>query len=74
MASSFLLLVTMVLMGFAVGVNKAKLSYNYYKFSCPSVESIVRTEVLKFSVADVSTPPAFIRLLFHDCQVQVHEF
>ncbi|EXB77043.1 Peroxidase 29 [Morus notabilis] len=33
-------------------------------------ESIVKTEILKTYLTDVSAAPAFVRLLFHDCQVQ----
>lgn len=71
-SSSFLLLVTVV-MGISVRIHKAQLAYDYYKFSCPLAESIVKTEILKTYLTDVSAAPAFVRLLFHDCQVQVNE-
>ncbi|PON91278.1 Peroxidase [Trema orientale] len=69
MGTSFLLLVTVV-MGTFIRVHEAQLAYDYYKFSCPSVEAIVKTEIVKIFLTDVSAPAAFIRLLFHDCQVQ----
>ncbi|XP_024023203.1 peroxidase 29 [Morus notabilis] len=57
-------------MGISVRIHKAQLAYDYYKFSCPLAESIVKTEILKTYLTDVSAAPAFVRLLFHDCQVQ----
>ncbi|XP_074271996.1 peroxidase 29-like [Silene latifolia] len=47
-----------------------ELVYNYYETTCPFVEDIVRNEMLSIFVADVTAPAAFLRLLFHDCQVQ----
>lgn len=44
----------------------------FYDQTCPSAESIV-TEVVKEATAkDPTVPAAMIRLLFHDCFVQVH--
>lgn len=60
----------LLVMGISLRV-EAELAYNYYKHSCPSMESIVRSEILKHSLTDFSAPAAFIRLLFHDCQVKV---
>lgn len=70
METSFLLLVT-AFMGIFIRAQEAQLAYDYYKFSCPLVETTVRTEMLKIFLTDVSAPAAFLRLLFHDCQVQV---
>ncbi|XP_021766852.1 peroxidase 29-like [Chenopodium quinoa] len=47
-----------------------QLDYNYYETSCPFLEDIVRKEMLSIFATDVSSPAAFLRLLFHDCQVQ----
>ncbi|KAL9273861.1 Peroxidase 29-like protein [Drosera capensis] len=49
---------------------KAQLAYNYYEDSCPNVESIVRTQILPMLAADPTGSAAFLRMLFHDCQVQ----
>lgn len=72
-SSSFLLFVTVV-MGIFIRVHDAHLAYDYYKFSCPLVETIVKREIVKIFLTDVSAPAAFIRLLFHDCQVLVNDF
>ncbi|XP_039052782.1 peroxidase 29-like [Hibiscus syriacus] len=57
-------------MGILVGACEAQLAYDYYKFSCPNVESTVRNAVLGVVLTDPTAPAAFLRLLFHDCQVQ----
>ncbi|KAF4372582.1 hypothetical protein F8388_027255 [Cannabis sativa] len=69
MGTSFVLLVVTI-MGIFIRTHEAQLAYDYYKFSCPFVESTVRTEMLKIFLSDISSPAAFVRLLFHDCQVQ----
>ena len=48
-----------------------RLSYDFYKESCPQVENIVREGVHSASIFDPTTSAALLRLLFHDCQVQV---
>ncbi|KAL2931273.1 Peroxidase 29 [Bienertia sinuspersici] len=53
---------------FSGGSNE--LAYHYYDSSCPFVEDIVRKEMISIFEADPSAPAAFLRLLFHDCQVQ----
>lgn len=45
--------------------------YDYYKISCPDVENTVTKAVLEVILTDPTAPAAFLRLLFHDCQVQV---
>ncbi|KAF3452763.1 hypothetical protein FNV43_RR03196 [Rhamnella rubrinervis] len=48
----------------------AQLTTNFYKNTCPNVESIVRSAVsLKFQQTFV-TAPATLRLFFHDCFVR----
>ncbi|XP_062192533.1 peroxidase 55-like [Phragmites australis] len=47
----------------------AALSPDYYKDSCPDLESIVRYEVTKKKNETVVTIPATLRLIFHDCLV-----
>ncbi|XVE87744.1 hypothetical protein DITRI_Ditri19aG0012400 [Diplodiscus trichospermus] len=53
-----------------VGVCEAQLAYDYYKFSCPNLENIVRKVMVGVILTDATAPAAFLRLLFHDCQVQ----
>ena len=78
MSNSFtLLLLGLVGAAFAMGIvvggvgQTHQLAYNYYKFSCPNVENIVRHVMLGVFLTDATAPAAFLRLLFHDCQVQV---
>ncbi|RVW69386.1 Peroxidase 29 [Vitis vinifera] len=52
------------------GVEGRGLSYSIYQKSCPQVEDIVRAALGPIFLSDPSSPPAFLRLLFHDCQVQ----
>ncbi|XP_068667065.1 peroxidase 51-like [Aristolochia californica] len=53
-----------------LGVVEGQLSENFYSFSCPNVEAIVRQAVMnKFSQTFV-TIPATLRLFFHDCFVE----
>nr|ACG43393.1 hypothetical protein [Zea mays] len=51
----------------------AALSPDYYKDSCPGLESIVRYEVARKKNETVVTIPATLRLVFHDCMVGVSE-
>lgn len=48
-----------------------ELSYKYYNSSCPNLEAIVKREMLRIFLMDATAPAAFLRLMFHDCQVQV---
>ncbi|KAL5210942.1 hypothetical protein ABZP36_006565 [Zizania latifolia] len=47
------------------------LELGYYKRSCPRVEAIVRDEVKKFVYKDAGIGAGLIRLVFHDCFVEV---
>ncbi|KAI3951791.1 hypothetical protein MKW98_013849 [Papaver atlanticum] len=47
------------------------LSYQYYETSCPQVESIVTDKVALILLSDPASSAALLRLLFHDCQVQM---
>lgn len=47
------------------------LSISYYEHSCPGLEVIVKNSLLPIFITDPQSPSAFLRLLFHDCQVQV---
>ncbi|KAK9267402.1 hypothetical protein L1049_009827 [Liquidambar formosana] len=40
------------------------------KSSCPKVETLVKMVMLSIFLADATAPAAFLRLMFHDCQVQ----
>jgi hypothetical protein len=44
---------------------------DYYKYSCPNLESIVRAEVARKINQTVVTIPATLRQVFHDCMAGV---
>ncbi|KAK6803502.1 hypothetical protein RDI58_001286 [Solanum bulbocastanum] len=50
---------------------EGQVSYGFYDKVCPQVENIVRDGVQSMSLTDPTTPSALLRLMFHDCQVQV---
>lgn len=56
---------------FSFSVNGFGLSYNFYEKSCPQVEDIVRNGLQPMFLTDPTSAPALLRLMFHDCQVQV---
>lgn len=47
------------------------LSWNFYKSSCPSVESVIRKQLKKVFEDDIEQAAGLLRLHFHDCFVQV---
>lgn len=49
----------------------ARLRSDFYKSSCPNVESIVRKAVAEKVRQTFVTVPATLRLFFHDCFVEV---
>ncbi|KAK6917773.1 hem peroxidase [Dillenia turbinata] len=51
-------------------VSEENLAYDYYKRTCPNLEAIVKKEIIDFSLTDPTSAAAFLRLFFHDCQVQ----
>ncbi|CAD5187276.1 unnamed protein product [Musa acuminata subsp. malaccensis] len=63
------LLVGVVLVVVVVS-GEAQLRPNFYQFTCPKVESIVRQAVLKKVRQTFVTVPATLRLFFHDCFVE----
>lgn len=52
---------------------EGQIFYVFYNEVCPKVEKILLEMVFNLSITD-STTPALLRLIFHDCQVQVHFF
>ncbi|KAI4295950.1 hypothetical protein L6164_035943 [Bauhinia variegata] len=75
MARCFSLILIIVIVAISVslscGLKENQLSYDYYKSSCPNIEMVVKTEMLSIFLTDATAPAAFLRLMFHDCQVQV---
>jgi len=55
---------------FATSVS-GSLLFNFYAASCPTAELIVRNTVTSSSSSDPSIPGKLLRLVFHDCFVEV---
>ncbi|XP_042477126.1 peroxidase 29-like [Macadamia integrifolia] len=70
--SLLVVVVVVVVMGVVMGIVEAGggLSYDFYKDSCPEVENIVKTAVQPIFLTDPTASSAFLRFIFHDCQVQ----
>ncbi|MQM02334.1 hypothetical protein Taro_035102 [Colocasia esculenta] len=64
-----MLLLRMRGLGLVLG-EPGHLSYDFYEQSCPQLESIVKWEAARIFLEQPEVPSAFLRLLFHDCQVQ----
>ena len=71
MASSAIGMVIMVMMVCSTCINASALSVNYYKHTCPQVESIVAGAVQKATLNDKTVPAALLRMHFHDCFIRV---
>ncbi|KAI3991920.1 hypothetical protein MKX01_012865 [Papaver californicum] len=65
-----LMVMILVKPGFLVSVSVAHLSYGHYQTSCPNVEALVKDTLVPIFLTDATAPASFLRLLFHDCQVQ----
>ncbi|KAM0947094.1 putative peroxidase [Dioscorea sansibarensis] len=63
------LMVIMLLMVMG-SIGEAQLSPNFYRSTCPNVESIVRQAVTRKIQQTFVTVPATLRLFFHDCFVE----
>ena len=63
---SFLLLLVL-----SVPASTVALSFGFYAATCPAAEFMVRNIVRSASSVDPSVPGKLLRLLFHDCFVEV---
>ncbi|KAJ0969226.1 hypothetical protein J5N97_022103 [Dioscorea zingiberensis] len=63
-------LVVMLLLVAMGSIGEAQLSQNFYRSTCPNVESIVRQAVTRKIRQTFVTIPATLRLFFHDCFVE----
>ena len=57
-----------------VTAQSTKLRTDFYKNTCPNVESIVKSAVANKFGQTFVTAPATLRLFFHDCFVRVGIF
>lgn len=51
-----------------------ELVLHFYKKSCPSAEMLVKEEMKRKMLSDISSAAGILRLAFHDCQVDVKNF
>lgn len=65
-----MLCVNAVAIMMVVSAYATELRHDYYRGSCPNVESIVGNEVRKKHNETFVTAPATLRLFFHDCFIQ----
>lgn len=70
----FVSLLLLPLLLTTISAQSTKLTPNFYKTTCPNVESIVRSAVQQKFRQTFVTAPATLRLFFHDCFVRVSEF
>ncbi|KAL5549258.1 hypothetical protein UlMin_004489 [Ulmus minor] len=68
-ARSFIV-VSIFLSFFLISTASAQLSRDFYKNTCPNVESIVKSAVTNKFRQTFVTAPATLRLFFHDCFVR----
>lgn len=71
MKGSLLLAMALVMSVSLGGVDATYLTYDYYKKSCPKVETIIYQEIAKAYARDNTVAPGILRLIFHDCFVRV---
>jgi peroxidase len=68
---SRVLMVALLLAAVAVSCTKAQLKEKFYSETCPSVEDVVRKEMVKALSAAPSLAGPLLRMHFHDCFVRV---
>lgn len=68
---SLLFIMGMAMTCFEIGVGNAALTMNYYKFSCPLVDSVVKKNVQRALNDDPTLAAGLVRMHFHDCFIQV---
>lgn len=66
--------IVVVVLGLLCCVACADLSFNFYAVSCPAAEFVVKNTVRSASTNDHTVPGKLLRLLFHDCFVEVRVY
>jgi hypothetical protein len=59
--------------GLRVANCQGGLKANFYAQSCPNAEALALQTLQSSLFMDIIAPAALLRLVFHDCQVQVHQ-
>ncbi|XP_023891133.1 peroxidase 45 [Quercus suber] len=70
MESRSAILLSFLLLALLLTTTSAQLRSDFYKNTCPNVESLVRSAVSKKFQQTFVTAPATLRLFFHDCFVR----
>ncbi|KAM4087804.1 hypothetical protein ACB094_07G023300 [Castanea mollissima] len=70
MESRSAILLSSLLFSLLLTATSAQLSSDFYKNTCPNVETLVRSAVTKKFQQTFVTAPATLRLFFHDCFVR----
>lgn len=71
---SYVLILVLFSLVAAAAAASGSLSFNFYAASCPTVEFIVVNTVRSASSSDPTIPGKLLRLVFHDCFVEVSAF
>ena len=58
-------------MSIAEDIDRSYLHYDYYRESCPTAEKIIAKAIRDIYNVTPSVAPPIIRLLFHDCFIEV---
>ncbi|KAL3699517.1 hypothetical protein R1sor_017539 [Riccia sorocarpa] len=67
------LLVCLIVLSFSslvAGSYETGLRDDYYKYSCPTAEAVIKKVLTDFFALNIGAPSGFIRLAFHDCHVE----
>ncbi|KAK1554821.1 hypothetical protein Q3G72_017785 [Acer saccharum] len=70
MAANIVALVLVALLYFPISSPVSALSSNYYKKTCPQLETAVTYAVQKAMMNDKTVPAALLRMHFHDCFIR----
>ncbi|CAK7328981.1 unnamed protein product [Dovyalis caffra] len=60
----------LLLLFLSIPFSESKLSFDYYKKSCPDFEKIVREVITNKQMTNPATAAGTLRLFFHDCMVE----
>lgn len=63
--------VFLLISGRGRGLVSTELAMEYQENACPNLEQLVMRTLSGETLTDPTTPATLLRLLFHDCQVQV---
>lgn len=67
------LIILLPLIGYLslIASSDSSLEYDYYRESCPQAIHVIRSTLRRIYDRNSTVAPAILRLVFHDCFVQV---